>query len=301
MLPEITGTLPNFSELPPPEALTGKHQEKKTVILSSQTTAKAVDECTQLTLNSIKVLSPEYSSFIQGIKLICTKDTGYLPISGGLGVLLIMATPVWEPLRVVGAAIGALAGSIGTLFTGIFYGAQRAGELTAQAMEPTEAELERLKFTSAFVERMQAILTNQEINFPRPHVLHFYEHPEQLIGLAALAVAFRSRDLAGTQLRTTYGVIDEAFAKKQPLICQNYFNFVYEMKEAIRGLRLSPDNVLAWDFMVKAYTNVSEGAIAEYEGNQMENLNYVALQAKELCSLFIKDPIFQKLWSDMKP
>lgn len=299
MLPSEKSHFTQFSTLLPPQPLHADNTRvrqlpEKQVCVSQQTTGKALQECIDLTKGSAKALSPQYSSLVVGIQCLFENDTGYLQMKKALGLLLLMATPVWEPLRIVAAALGALAGSIGTVFTGTAYGLHRMGELAIEGQEPSEAELERIKYTQAFVKRMQNILADQR--FSRPMAKEFYEHPEQLISLAAFAVAFRSRNLEGKQLETTYGKIDQDRVAKQPTICQKYFTYVNEIKASLKNLCLSLDDSLAWEFIAKAYKDIEKGNTDKYQASQIEDLMYIDQQSKALCDLFVEDPIFKEMW-----
>ena len=245
---------------------------------------------TKLLTGSVKLLSPKYSFFIQGLRLM--NDTGgYINPNPAFGFLMLLGAPIQEPCRIVGGVVGASAGLLSTAVTGVAYAGQKVGQSLGHLRDPTPSELERQRMTDAFVERLNQLLINHKLS--AEDKANFVADPLPLVGFGAFWIGFNSRHLEGRQLNTAFGIINEARLENQPDICKRYFDYVCQIKDELRDLKLSKDDHEAWMWLSGAYSTMCE---SDTYYREYDHLTRVIDVAKAVGELITTDEYFVEAW-----
>lgn len=207
----------------------------------------------QALLNSAKVTAgsayflahPDFSLFINGMKLMFGKNDHY-GLGGILGGLMVLASPVWGIVRIVGGGGGLILGGVATAATGIAYAGEAAIRGVAKIGEPSDAAKQREDLTRRFVARMNDTINKVSYG----DRVYFKEHVIDLINISVLEVAFLSRSV---QEANVILVNNERFGEEhvahQDITRKSYFNDICEMKLAIQSLNLSPDDAHGWKIL----------------------------------------------------
>lgn len=252
------------------------------------------DSCAKFTAESAQIaFSPEFSLFLQGIQMI-NRPSGGDYLSGfdqGMGVIMLMASPVWEVLRIGIGLPCALGGAIATIATGTVH---VAGGSVKHLFTPSEASRQREELTKKFVERMHTILNG--LAYIDQHF--FKENPAQLINIAALSVAFLSRKVKGKCLMVGDQVLKKEDIANQDEKHKGYFNTICEMKCAIQSLNLSLDDAHAWNFLIHSLEQLQteERSLSITDRNQKETLRLLVNFACDLSAQIIDDKVFKQVW-----
>lgn len=267
-------------------------------------TAPALNGCASFTSESAQFLaSPKYSLFIQGIKAINSKSSGgYLSgLEQCMGALMIMASPIWGLLRVGIGLPCTILGAVATTVTGGAVGVEWSGRKVTQGAQqilgPSEKSNLREKLTEKFVRRMHETLKNMDYN-----EAHFFkQHPEQLVSIAGICVAFLSRKEEGKCLKAGDKIVSKEDIANQGETCKGYFNDLCEIKYAIQCLRLGLDDSHAWDYLMNALENLDledseEKELSKSERNEIETLKLLMERACHFSEYVTDDAIFAKVW-----
>lgn len=260
-------------------------------------TKNAFNDCLSLTKGSVYIMKPEYSLLIQGFKGITSERSGgYLSgYEQGIGTLMLMAAPVYEPIRLIGSIFGTTLGILGTMVTGIAYGTTKVGECVTNATRPSADELERQKMTNTFIQGMHLFLNDH--HFTNEYKQLLIENPVPLIGLNVIYVAFKSRKINGHQLETAFGIISERTIENQPAICRRYFNDVCLIKDNICLLNLFYNDQKAWQQLAEGYEALVHNI--QYNGHLDQSiLVEIINRAKTIGELFSQDPYFTDAWKE---
>lgn len=293
----------NFTEynLPKPKHL---HSEEKGSSNNSLVTLEAFKGSASFTAESAKFLAdPRYSLLIQGISLVCSKPSGgYMSgLEQMMGGLMIMASPAWAviriglglPLTLVGAAATAITGGA----VAAEWGGRKVVKGALQAVEPSEKEKLREKLTENFVKRMHLTMAEMDYN----EKVFFKDHPEQLISLAAIYVAFLSRNEEENSIKSAEKVIKIDDLPKEDENSLKYFKQLCEMKNAIKSLNFGRDSTHSWNLLLDSLKNIDEpleeGA-SRHSINEKETLKLLVEMACTLGDAVNEDELFKKIWEE---
>jgi hypothetical protein len=237
-----------------------------------------------LTVRSAQFLfSPKYSLLVIGIKEIAN-DHGYLKgLGSAIGTLMILASPTWAAIRLAVGVPGMIIGAAGTVISSLVWGTQSAVQ---KIQNPSEADTKRKELTELFVRRMHTILNDMPYN----KIHYFKEHVDQLITIAFITVGFLSRKDEGKRLLVGGQLLRQSDVNNQDEIQKGYFDSVYEIKQAIRSLRLSDDDEHAWHYLLNLIENPPEDA------NERETVELLTGYAWTLAEAVTEDTVFQETW-----
>lgn len=249
--------------------------------------------------------SPEFSAFIQGMKMWINPDKGgYFGSSfdQGFGFLLVAASPVCGLLRLlVGAPVTAV-GAVATAALGVAFVAEKGTKATVNAaghaFEPSAASQKKRKLAEKFVARMDDILKD----LPYNQQLYFREHVRELVAISAATTAFLSRNAPENSLKVGQRIVRrnelQGFDDKRI----GYFTDICEMKAAIQSLQLSFDSSHAWEtlktMVLAAFCPEKEYAqqLTSYSLDQQETVTLLIQRAFTLADKVTEDPIFKEEW-----
>lgn len=286
----------SFREFTTPHALHSYNFETNKEKLVTEDAFKKTASFTKQTLHVIG--DPRYSLFVMGVGMIRSDrdddgDDWFAGLGTAMGAVMIMASPIALALK-VGVGIPVAVGSaIGTGVTGIAYGIEKAAKKGNEAtIKKREVKAQRKDLTKKFVVRMHERLKGLSENTRE----FFKENPGELIAIAAIAVAFTSRDLYDNSLRGGGEILKKEDIADQDEERQRYFTSLCEMKHFIQNLNPSLDNRHAWDYLMKAFDGLNSDEIKESDSNRQMNIKLLMKEAHKISDHLLDDPIFQKEW-----
>jgi len=273
-------------------------RESETLVMlgALKTTAK-------FTKKSAKFLfHPRYSLFIQGLKSIREDNGGYLKGFGTfIGSLMILASPAWLAVKVfVGVpalAVGTAATAVAGVATGVEWTGKAVFSPSESSKKQAEANKQREELMRKFVARMHEMLAERNYGTQR----FFKKNPGELITIAAIAIAFTSRDVEGKCVRSAGQLVKEEDIANQDEERKSYFKSLCEMKAAIQSLSLSPDDDHAWEYLIKSFETLkeeNEKDLSVSERDRLETIDLLLQEAHELSEKVIEDPIFENAWRE---
>lgn len=241
--------------------------------------------------------SPEYSMFIQGIKMMNGPSGGFLGgIDQGIGLLSVMASPVWGVLRLGLGVPATLIGALGTSATGVSMGVEKGIHTIEECFTSSEETVDRKHLTEAFVERLQKILSD----FPYTQGYELRKNPTHLICLGVISVAFLSRGLEKGLLIGQEVLMSEDLKNSSKTV-KKYFELTQEIKLAIRDLPLDQNDFSqAWNELIAMLEN-SENETTSSLSNEKETLNLMMKHVAAFSTLAIQDSNFVKAWKAAYP
>lgn len=255
--------------------------------ICSHSTMNAVTESMEFMKAASSLFSSKYSFLAHAIQNMNGHDT--FGVGKGLSVLLFCAAPVGL------ATIGTVTGDGATLVTGLVHGAVRTDQLLGSIAGLSDDQLIRQKFTDAFIERMRTFLLDNTIR--QDTKAELIAHPEMLIGMGVVSVAFNSRELPDQQLNTAFGIIDERTIEDFPRIYKTYFDYVCSVKDDIRKLSLSVvSDSNHWDLFKRLYVDVYAKNLHSYDQKIILTMVHLVNMTEAVCELFLNDPYFKDAW-----
>ena len=263
---------------------------------------KAFNNCAETTVVSARLLlDPRFSAIYQGIKAI-NEDTGTGDYGRGLGtgfgVLMIMASPVWGIIRLGIGGVGTIGGALGTIATGIAYIVEKALHSVAGKPLPSQAQKQREHLMQLFVDRLKLMLET----LPYSEQQSLKHDPKVLVELGVIAVAFLSREAGKEHLKVGKDHLNLADLKDQNDTRKKYFSLLCEIKETIRSLNLSLEDIYAWNYLMEKLAKLSQDPDdASLDHYEKETLRWLNHHTAQLSQLLINDPIFKKIWKQEFP
>lgn len=263
---------------------------------STAKTRKALDDSVAFTTVASYILLPKCSLFYQGAKLLRSKDDRY-GIDTFLGVLVLMAAPVGEVLRIGGGVLGTVGGTLAMAATGTAHGVDLLAHKASEAAKPSA---KKVPVSEAFVNRMRELLESSEVSADLKE--HFRKNPGQLVSLTAVTIAFLSRaQEKGTLVGSKGQVVTEKEAKKLSKEHNEDFQDICAMKEAIKDLNLSQHDGHAWrtlmEMMGKTHDSSETVETKELQPHTLECLKTLTMRADSFSTKVVEDPLFQTLWN----
>ena len=254
---------------------------------SSTFTGPALKNCALFTKEAGEVtFSPKYSLLVNGLKSMCASDNGGM-MSGFenmMGTLMVMASPIYGVGRFgVGVPVTILAaGATGA--AAVLWLGEKAVRSVSQIKLPSLPENQTKKLMQEFVERMHTVL--KEMKVDHQTIRQFKAHPETLIGIAALCVAFLSREAGeGTLLHQGLEITKNEVKDKKR---RNYFDAILIIKENILDLELEKKNERAWKNLMAAIDSANDDS-------ETYILSIIELTAN-LGETVAADPEFKEAW-----
>jgi len=257
--------------------------EKKQV----SATGKALADCAKFTVEAAELFSPKHSFLLHGIEAMGSRGD-FSHIDHGIGFLMILSSPAILGLKCLLGIPALLGGAISTAVIAPIHASEK---LVNAVAGPSEATVKRKEHTEQFVARMKEILKS----FKTVERIELEKHPERLISLALLTVAFLSRTLHGDQLKAVHEIISPDDVIKMDDQAKEYFSKVCLMKSCLQDLNLSPDDGHAWQILTQYIKDLYS------ETNQLQNSEKNALKllddlSNDLSQKISKDEIFKAAW-----
>lgn len=287
----VVDTVDTFSHASQPEPLAHRELHEAPQPKCSDATKNAVKDSVEFTTEAASLYSSKYSALCQGIIYMNSRDT--FRIGQGMGFLMLCAVPVLEPLRLGLATVGTVLGAGATVATGLAHGVVKTGEAVGSLAAPSETKITRQKFTDLFIERMKSFLLDHTISPAKKAEL--IAHPEPLIAMGVIAVAFNSRSLRGKQLNTGFGTINADTIQNQARICKTYFDYVCSVKDDLQQLELDNTNT-PWDTLIEMYTDLCQNKTETYPQDKLNTMVHLVNTTVATCELFVNDPYFRDSW-----
>jgi hypothetical protein len=232
------------------------------------------------------LLSPKYSLLINGIKLIAgDKNQGYLSGFGTfIGALMITSSPVWGVVRLAVGVPGVVVGAIGTAVSGILYA------IGLGVPTPSRADTQREALTRQFVARMQDVMKG--MSYPQAH--YFREHPNQLISIAFITVAFLSRKEGDNRLKAGGQTLRWEDISEQDATRKAYFEGISYMKMAIQSLGLGDDDDEAWAKLLGFIQTPPEDLVGR------DTIEILTSTSAGMSEVLVGDKVFIRVWEEMR-
>jgi hypothetical protein len=262
--------------------------------IQEQKIKEAFHGCATMTKQSLEMLlSPEFSFLIQGAKLASNNNR----FETGLGIMMIMASPVFAIVKVGIAVPGAVIGAVGTAATGIAYGVEKGINKIQNDPHTLEAQSQRVHLTQLFVDRLKTMLEK----LPYVHQYDLMKNPGLLINMGAISLAFLSRNESESRLKVGDEFLNVKDIEGQDKTRKKYFVLICEMKHAIRSLNLSPDDEHAWNYLIKLLNEAHADSGSSADKNELATCKFVLQHVSELTSDIVKDSVFNELWKKSYP
>lgn len=263
-------------------------------------TGPALKECAKLTKGGFSILHPKYSIFLQGVSMLCEGSHGDYDFSGGIGMLMVMASPVAELLRIGLGSAGTIFGAIGTAATGIAYGVERAARYVFSSSPPKSESMQE-KLTRAYIQKMLAVLYDSDKVSLRQQQ-YFFNDPVQIISIIAITTAFMSRKLEkGKIMTSSQGIVSREDVKNLDKEHQGYFKDLCIIKNAISGLNYGANDDHSWNLLMKAIEGLNnpDELSKKYSEFEIERFQMIVNTALEFSEKIVeKDELFKKIWEE---
>lgn len=274
--------------IPPPPA-------KPAAPKCTMKTGQAVINSATFTVGAAQLLGdPRLSLFLNGMKMMFGKQD-YFGLSGLLGGLMVLASPMWGVVRLVFGGGGVVAGAVATTATGIAYTGELAAKRIVGATAPSNAQIQREDLTRRFVARMNETLQT----VPYADRRYFKENINQLVVMSVLKIAYLSRTVEEDNVILVNG---ERFGAErianQDATRKSYFNDICEMKMAIRSLNLSPNDDHGWDVLKRDLCAWTPENQCKMDESSQETLMLLWTSLHGFSEKLTQDDVFVRIWAE---
>lgn len=246
--------------------------------------AEAMTQCAGFTKQAaVAAFSPKYSMFFNGIRMMCEKDSGgmFSGLGHAMGFVCLLASPLWGLFRKSiggGAMVG---GAVATVFTAIAAGGEWVKNNIGHVFSPSSAAAQKNKWTRNFVHILMDFTNKLTYNQKE----FFKNHPSELVNIQIIAVAFLSRDIEGNRLKVGNEILtlDQLEVENQDL--RDCFSAVCDIKDAVKSLRLSPNDNHGWVNLMQFIEKLSTAQIEPSSANERNREETLKLILEKSCAL----------------
>jgi hypothetical protein len=263
---------------------------------SKEATTPVLKDCVELTIGAAEILHPKYSTIYLGIKGMRAKSGGDYcrGIENAFGFLLLAASPVLEPCRIIGGGLGVIGGAIGTAVVAPVTGTEKNFRKALNSDQLNDPALKRQALINAFTKRMRR-LVNSSLKLTADEKLQLMGHPQKLIALSAIALAYNSKNEFINELK----MADNSIIKRNQIetldeVFKDYFMSVCQLKSLIKDIERA-ERDFDWRKLMERLDNPF---LSEFGGKETRE-NYVKLGQKaiDLAEVIIADEGFQQSWN----
>lgn len=244
--------------------------------------AQSLKKCTNDTAESIEHLVAAMACFKFAMQPIKPPrwENAASGIVWGFEILFKAAAPAFGVVLVAKGAPGATVGVCKTAIVGAAHVGERVVSAVVQKyiqIRGTIPEEQRRHLTRLFIERMHKSLEPLDRNDKES----FRSNPKQLINVSALAVAFLSRDLMGSQLKVGDSVLTENQVARFSLYHQQCFQDICKVKQTMQGVLLISQNWIDLMNIMSNFELVKPAAVYDDDWEMVPDKKDFTLQAKD--------------------
>lgn len=271
--------------------------EKNSLIMD-----KPLHQCTDIVKGSICVLDPRASLFLIGIAGLCSSGGGDYSIIGDAAYFLcILASPVYEPARLILGGGLLIGGSIGAAIIAPIWGGEwltrKIRNILIRQPNPNK---QRKEIAALFCKRMYDVY-GKIPNLKLSQQQALMADPTPLIALSTLMVAFNSRREESGKLRLHSGKkIALTDIPESDIFLREYFRDINNISQSVKRFNLPSNDTQALQSLADIIQPLCDYSLEDAATDLPDNIKDLIDFSFVLADRISSDIDFQAAWAELR-